>query len=44
MVISKADAMDFAENIRKLVDALIDEGFGEDVATAIVMEVLTTNR
>ena len=39
-VISKGDAMDFAENVRKLVNALTYEGFTEVEAIEIVKAIL----
>ena len=41
-VISKHEAIDFAESVRKLVDALVDEGFEEDIATDFVMNLYCT--
>lgn len=40
-VVSKAEALEWAENVRKLVDALVSEGFDKEWAQEFVKTILT---
>lgn len=42
--INKSDVIDFAASIRKLVDALVNEGFDEDRAFDLVEKIIVNSQ